>query len=363
MTTQQAYQAETDTLMLSVLVPVYNTGNLLEPCLHSLVSQHLKNIEFICIDDGSTDGSGAILDYWAQQDKRFKVIHQANAGYGTAMNTALASAKGTWIGIVEPDDTVEPTMFSHLLELAENTTAPIVKGSYTGVGNGRRHAEPKFTTHTPGNILRATEATDYIYGNVAIWSAIYKRDWLIQNNIRFSATRGAAYQDLGFAIRTWLAADSICVTPAASYLYKEDNPASSTRKKDIGAWEVLREFELQEDVFVTIPQEDKTRRSILVRRILQSFQADYRLRITTRIQEYLTAYSQLLNRFFPLPFLSPKAFKKREWHDLQLLYHTPLLYPRHSKGNISILQRLFSCRREGGRRVLRICGLSIMLNR
>ena len=351
------------TLQLSVLIPVYNTGNLLEPCLRTLSAQDVAGIEFVCIDDGSTDGSAAVLDAWAAQDARFRIIHQPNGGYGKAMNRALEEACGEWVGIVEPDDTIEPTMYSHLMELAARTSAPIVKGSYTIVRGGTSSPAGKFATLRPGTELPPTAVADYILGNPSIWSGIYRRSWLLEHGIRFSETPGAAYQDLGFGIRTWIAANTICLTPAGAYHYREDNPNSSIRKMDEGAWNAIRELELQADVFETLsPISSATKRNLLVKRILHTLQADYRLRVSTRIPEYLEAYSTLLNRFFPLHTLNATAFKKREWHDLQLIYNAPQQYPRRRKGNLSWLQRVYSCRREAGRRVLRLCGFTIHLS-
>ena len=359
---------------LSILVPVYNSGAFLAPCLHSLAAQTVGGVEFLCIDDGSTDGSGAVLDTWAEKDSRFRVIHQPNGGYGKAMNAALAAARGAWVGIVEPDDWVEPTMYSHLMELAAATKAPVVKGSYTIERNGAGTQAGKFAGMQAGTELSPAEAKDYILGALAIWSGIYRRDWLIANGIRFSETPGASFQDLGFAIRTWVAAaippptdrnytPTICISPAAAYHYREDNPFSSSRKLDEGAWNALHELELQSDVFEKLPPEASAIRSILVRRILHTLQADYRLRISCRVQEFLAAYSTLLNRHFPLETLQSSAFKKREWHDLQLICNTPQHYPSRRRGNISCLQRIFSCRREAGHRVLRICGFTIHLPR
>ncbi|MGN0868871.1 MAG: glycosyltransferase [Akkermansia sp.] len=189
---------------LSVLVPVYNTGALLEPCLRSLSAQDFESIEFVCIDDGSTDGSADVLDAWAARDSRFRVLHLPNGGYGKAMNRALDEARGEWIGIVEPDDTIEPTMYSHLMELAAHTRAPIVKGSYTIVRGGTTLPANKFASVEPGTELPAATVADYILGSPSIWSGIYRRSFLLENRIRFSETPGAAYQDLGFGIRTWI---------------------------------------------------------------------------------------------------------------------------------------------------------------
>ena len=360
-------------LQLSVLIPVYNTGTLLEPCLRSLSAQDFEGIEFVCIDDGSTDGSAAVLDAWAARDSRFRVLHLPNGGSGKAMNRALDEARGEWIGIVEPDDTIEPTMYPHLMELAARTSAPIVKGSYTIVRGDTTRPANKFASLPPGTELPTTAVADYILGAPAIWSGIYRRCWLQEHHIRFSETPGAAFQDLGFGIRTWVAAaipspgssmppDTICLTPAGAYHYREDNPNSSTRKMDEGAWAALRELELQADVYESLPPAAADVRSTLARRILHTLQADYRLRLRTRIPEYLAAYSALLNRHFPLHTLQASAFKKREWHDLQLIYNNPQQYPNRRRGNVSWLQRIYSCRREAGHRVLRLCGFTIHLS-
>jgi glycosyltransferase involved in cell wall biosynthesis len=81
-------------VQVSVLVPVFNTGKCLQRCLDTLSAQDCEGIEFICVDDGSTDQSGSILDRHAASDKRFRVIHQPNGGYGKAMNLGLSAARG-----------------------------------------------------------------------------------------------------------------------------------------------------------------------------------------------------------------------------------------------------------------------------
>lgn len=80
---------------ISIIIPIYNTEKYLQQCLESITEQTFTNFEAICVDDGSTDGSSAIMDAFANKDARFKVIHKKNSGYGAAVNTGLAMAKGT----------------------------------------------------------------------------------------------------------------------------------------------------------------------------------------------------------------------------------------------------------------------------
>ena len=92
---------------VSVIIPVYNVEKYLRQCLDSVINQTLKDIEIICVDDGSTDNCPNILDEYAAKDARIKIIHKKNEGYGKAMNVGISHASGEYIGIVEPDDYID----------------------------------------------------------------------------------------------------------------------------------------------------------------------------------------------------------------------------------------------------------------
>ena len=115
---------------VSVVVPVYNVEKYLEQCLDSIVNQTLKDIEIICVDDGSTDKSGEILDKYVTEDDRVKVIHKKNSGYGNSMNIGFDAAQGEYIGIIESDDYAELNMFESLYECAVENNLDVVKSEY-----------------------------------------------------------------------------------------------------------------------------------------------------------------------------------------------------------------------------------------
>lgn len=115
---------------ISVGVPVYNTLKYLKKSLESLLSQTLMDIEFILVDDGSTDGSGEICDQYALKDFRFKVIHQSNAGLAGARQTGLDSSHGEYVIVCDSDDWVEPTMYEKMIRKAEETGADMVLCGY-----------------------------------------------------------------------------------------------------------------------------------------------------------------------------------------------------------------------------------------
>ena len=96
----------TITPFFSIIIPVYNTAPFLEECLSSVANQTFTNWECICVNDGSTDNSGSILDDYSIRDSRFKIIHKENEGVSVARNRALDIVKGEYIAFVDSDDYV-----------------------------------------------------------------------------------------------------------------------------------------------------------------------------------------------------------------------------------------------------------------
>lgn len=114
------------TPIVSVLIPVYNVEEYLGKCLESVMAQTLNNIEIICVNDGSTDGSAEILEKYALLDKRIKIVTKENGGLPSARNAGLEVAKGKYIGFVDSDDYIEPKMYEILVENAEKNNSDVV---------------------------------------------------------------------------------------------------------------------------------------------------------------------------------------------------------------------------------------------
>ena len=115
---------------VSVIVPTYNVEPYLRECMDSIIGQTLKELEIICVNDGSTDGSLAILKEYAEKDSRVVLIDKQNAGYGCAMNDGLDRATGEYIGIVEPDDFVDSHMYEDLYRIAKEKDLDVIKGRF-----------------------------------------------------------------------------------------------------------------------------------------------------------------------------------------------------------------------------------------
>ena len=111
---------------ISVIIPVYNTEKYLSRCLDSVVNQTFKDLEIICVNDGSTDNSNEILDRYASKDNRITVINQKNGGLSAARNTGLRHASGQYIGFVDSDDWIDIDYYECLIGLAEKNNADIV---------------------------------------------------------------------------------------------------------------------------------------------------------------------------------------------------------------------------------------------
>lgn len=118
------------TISISIIVPVYNAERYLQCCINSLITQTFKNIEIIIINDGSTDNSANICNYFAQKDERIKVIHQMNLGLSSARNNGISVAKGKYILFVDADDWLEANSLEIIYNSAEKSGADLVMFSY-----------------------------------------------------------------------------------------------------------------------------------------------------------------------------------------------------------------------------------------
>lgn len=116
--------------MISIIVPIYNAEKYLDKCLNSIINQTYKNIEIICVDDGSTDDSLKICQKYGEKDERIKVIHKKNEGVTASRKLGVKIANGKWIGFVDADDWIEPHMYENLVKKAISYNVPLVCANY-----------------------------------------------------------------------------------------------------------------------------------------------------------------------------------------------------------------------------------------
>ena len=231
---------------ISILVPIYNVEKYLRQCLDSLVNQTLKDIEIICLNDGSTDSSPDMIKEYAKNDSRIIIVNQKNSGYGDSMNKGLKKASGEYIGIVESDDFIELNAFERLYGLAKKFGADVARSNYFHFKDGNNTKYDYVDTHDTGRLIDPASRTWIFYQAPAIWSAIYKRSFIEEHKIDFLPTPGASYQDTGFNFKVWASTHKAVFTDEAFLHYRLDNESSSVNNPG-KVYNVCKEYAEIED--------------------------------------------------------------------------------------------------------------------
>lgn len=179
--------------VISVIIPVYNVSQYLEKCIKSVQNNTYHNLEIICIDDGSTDESGEILDNLASEDSRIVVIHQHNNGVAAARNAGLNLASGEYVAFIDSDDFIHPRYFESMLRCMIVKAADIVA---CGCCKFTIVATPELQQyqHIPYKRIGAQSFLNHYYTRHMIWARLYHRKHLI--DIQFATEVGIAEDTL-----------------------------------------------------------------------------------------------------------------------------------------------------------------------
>lgn len=209
---------------VSIIVPVYNTEEYLQKCLNSLTNQTLKNIEIICVNDGSTDNSLKILQDNAIKDDRIKIINQENKKQGAARNAGMQVATGEYIGFVDSDDYVDLNYFERLYRNASSRESDIALA--TNVRIGKNKFKLRLNLQTVEKYTKLQDKLDvcHQWKNECPTNKIYRKSYLDANNIQWP--EGIYCEDKLFTIKAVYFANSIVTVPDVYYYYF-DNPKST----------------------------------------------------------------------------------------------------------------------------------------
>lgn len=230
---------------VSILTPCFNVKEeWLTQCLDSLRNQTLKDIELICIDDGSTDDTGARLDAYAKLDSRVTVIHKENSGYGDSMNVGLARCKGQYVGIVEPDDWVELTMFETLYRAAEDNDLDLVRCCHYESRMGKPEVAVTDDWVQKNVVLSPLEHKEVFLQSPAIWTSLVKRRLLEENDIHFLPTPGASFQDMSYGVKMKVCAKRFMLLDLCLHHYRiHEGSSVSSVLSEQKAFCVCKEWE------------------------------------------------------------------------------------------------------------------------
>lgn len=178
---------------ISVIIPVFNTEGYLDRCLDSVLGQTMPDLEVICVDDASSDGSSAILERRSRKDSRLKVIRQTeNGGPGKARNRGMDAARGRYVYFLDSDDWIDPDYLSQMLLVAEKTERDVILNSrYVKEYDDVRKKEysSRFGFLEDGPEAYETEKVQLLFPPV-LWTRLYRRKYLNDNGLRFPDLRG-----------------------------------------------------------------------------------------------------------------------------------------------------------------------------
>ena len=283
---------------VSIVIPIYNVEKYLRQCLDSVINQTLKDTEIICVNDGSKDSSLDIILEYAAKDPRIVVINKENSGYGNSMNRGFDIAKGEYIGIIESDDYAELNMFEALYNCAKKDDLDVVKSGFFFYYSkpAERNVPSPVASKTmcsrvfcPATDFKSPkEQVEFFNIKPTIWSAIYKKDFIRANNIRFNETPGASYQDASFNFKVWACAKRVRLVQDCFLHYRQDNESSSINSPG--------------KVFCICDEYDEMRRFLDERPILKGHLAGVMTRI--KYDSYVWNYERLKDVSLKRKFLA-----------------------------------------------------------
>ena len=302
---------------VSIIMPSFNVNKYIEKSIKSVLNQTLKEIEIICVDAGSTDGTLEILQHYANEDNRLKIIISEKKSYGHQVNIGIKEAKGKYIGIVETDDFVDHQMYEELYNFAEKEDAEVVKTPFIDyvdedISNICYFAE-ELNKKLPEKCFSACEHGEILAYHASVWAGIYKRKYLLNKSIRFVEAPGAGYVDVGFRYDTCTNTNKIAWLKKPLYYYRVNNNNSSTNNFNL-------------DVMIQRWQEIKTK-STNIKDIYDNYYGPYLI-----FDEYLNT----------LKYLSSSKVTEKEAYSIYELFafykeetieNSPIL-PNYIKKNI-----------------------------
>lgn len=233
----------------SIIIPVWNVEKFIANCLDSVLAQSYKNFEIICINDGSTDNSSNILNEYSQKDSRIIVINQNQAGQYAARNIAIEAAKGEYIGFLDADDYITGNLLEECEKRTQSIPDVIIFGAKT---LNERNKKIKALQYTAKFFPNKFNSNNLFAFHTVSWNKFYKKDFLIDNDIKFSPTKIG--EDQIVFVKSMLRASSVEIIKKDFYVYRKHwkaAPQSAIPTNDFSAIEnfyTIANFVLKEDI-------------------------------------------------------------------------------------------------------------------
>lgn len=210
--------SNTSQYAISVIIPIYNVEKYLPRCLDSVLAQSFKDLQIICVNDGSKDDSLNILNDYAQKDDRILIISQENKGLSGARNTGLDAAKGKYIFFLDADDYLHPQALETFYNIALKTDSPIVISNTFARHGKDKISMAKFDINNINYSICSNPLIDlyaHRFVSAIVWNKLYKKE-VIQN---FRFIEGIYYEDWPFTACLFSQLDNFAICKEKLYIY------------------------------------------------------------------------------------------------------------------------------------------------
>lgn len=213
---------------VTLVLPVYNVEKYLPECIDSVINQTMKDIEIICVDDGSTDNSLEVLKRYQKKDNRIRIFSFTNKGLGPARNRGIDRAHGEYVAFVDTDDWLELDFCEKIYESAKNSDSDIVLFNaieeYENHQKERIYFREGIIENPKDFIFDFKWNSSFVLNNYfTAWSKLHRTKFLKENDIRFPST---LFEDIEFQVESFLKAKRMSYNPTIFYHYRKENPES-----------------------------------------------------------------------------------------------------------------------------------------
>lgn len=302
--------------LISVIVPVYNSESSLEQCLDSICRQTYKNLEIICVNDGSTDNSGQILDEYRNRDSRLIVITQENAGLSVARNTALDIATGDWIASVDSDDWIEPDTYEYFANHIGNSSSNVAIIGVDVIKMPQQQVLRKEVIQGEEGDIEITPQLLTITSDW-FWNKIWKASFIKESGVKFPA--GMWWEDVVFCKCLLPYVETVLNLPRIKYHYIRNQDGNSILDNAVcnpKSLDMIHSVEMVLDYYKEHPLPDKM---LPIKGLLL----------------------QKMYRHLTSPYTTTPAIQMQAWDIMRRLVDKHRLLPNNEKANPELLLQYY----------------------
>ena len=315
---------------VSIVMPSLNVRPYIEECLDSVQNQTLKDIEILCVDAGSTDGTLEFLRERAAADTRIQVIESDRKSYGYQINLGLRAAVGEYFGIVETDDYIPPEMYEELTALASKDDLDVIKGDFYrffGEGKARTYEYADIAAgELYGKILDPSRDPGLLDNrSLYSWAGIYKRSFLLDKEIWHNETPGASYQDNGFFFQVFTQASRLSFVRKPYYCLRRDNPDSSINSK-AKVYCMCEEYDFIRNYLRKDPELEKRFAPYCALFRMKNYDFTYNRVAQEYKREFLNRYAADFRKIREDGELRENLYTQQQWERLESITEDPDLF-------------------------------------